>query len=95
MTAKKPKNDYNKTSKEPSISNHIIKNSYCLMSSYGLRKKKKNANFISRKDARKLIANNIKIDKNAFNILISDMQKIGLVKNGNRGIYLFSGNCIK
>jgi len=76
--------------KHRSLSDFILEFSFCILSSCQQRKKTSKGFLISRKDARKIIANKVKIDKLIFSLIISEMRKRGFVEISNRGIYIKS-----
>lgn len=43
---------------------------------------------LHRKDARLILANNIKINRFFFDAIVSEMARNGLAMNGNHGIYI-------
>lgn len=61
---------------------------YRLLSSSKTGKRTRNGILIHRKTARLILANGIRIDRNAFCMIISEMVARGLVRNKNQGIYL-------
>ena len=74
--------------KRLSLSEYIAEYAYRLLFSSKTGKRTRNGILIHRKTARLILANGIRIDRNAFGILISEMIIKGLVKNRNQGIYL-------
>lgn len=74
--------------KSASFSEYILECAYRLLFSTSTSIRTGNGILIDRKTARLILSNGIRINRNAFNLIVSEMERNGLVKNGNHGIYI-------
>lgn len=84
------KNLIKTSAKNGSLNEYFIEIAYLLFISSKNIKRTRNGNLLHRKDARFILANKIRIDRTAFDILISEMENTGLLRNRNKGIYIIS-----
>jgi hypothetical protein len=66
----------------------IVNNAHEAFISSELHKRTKRGILLHRKDARMILANNIKVNRPFFGIIIAEMEKKGLVEQNNQGIYI-------
>jgi hypothetical protein len=71
-----------------SLSNYILGYVYSLLNTYDRGKRSESGLFISRKHARLIVANKLKVDRFLFDIIVSEMQKKGFLENRSRGIFI-------
>lgn len=73
---------------EVSLEAFVLQHAYEALISAQLHKKTRRGYLLNRKDARTLLANKIKVNRRLFVIIISEMERKGLVEQRNQGIYL-------
>ncbi len=73
---------------EKPLSDVIVDYAFGLLLASSMYTRTKTGLLLHRKDARLILANNIKINRFFFDAIISEMARSGLARNGNHGIYL-------
>ena len=73
---------------DKSLGEMIVDYAYTLLLSSRLFIGTKSGYLMHRKDARLILANNIKINRFFFEAIVSEMRRQGIIKTGNQGIYL-------
>lgn len=71
-----------------SLEKFFIDHAYKLLLTSRKYKRTKYGYLMHRKDARLILANNIKINRPFFDVILSEMVRQGLVRKGNQGVYL-------
>ncbi len=66
----------------------IVEYAYGILLSSRMYKRTRTGFLLHRKDARLILANNIKINRQLFDVILSEMVRKGFAKKGNQGIYL-------
>ena len=79
---------------DKSLGDMIVDYAYALLLSSRLFIGTKSGYLMHRKDARLILANNIKVNRYFFDAIISELINRGLVKNSNKGLYIKNRRCV-
>jgi hypothetical protein len=73
---------------EKPLGDVVVDYAYGLLLASRMYTRTKAGLLMHRKEARLILANNIKINRFFFDAIVSEMARNGLARNGNHGIYL-------